>query len=168
MLATPYSLPACMARCALASFVEAIIFMDWRGFGDATEHDAHKISDGSQILRTGGTYLGDFLNVPNRLQPQLNLTKSCHVPRTSGSSAQNLWLRSHAPQCAPGKHVCKLVMEGRINKRARRLLSRRTRRNCQVDEQPLCFRPNPERRGRPVAERWLRSLSDKRRLKYLR
>ena len=28
-LATPYSLPACIARCALDSFVDAIIFMDY-------------------------------------------------------------------------------------------------------------------------------------------
>lgn len=34
------------------------------------------------------THLGDLLNIPHRLETQLNLTKGRHVTRTSGCSAQ--------------------------------------------------------------------------------
>lgn len=45
-LAIPYSFPACIARCAFASFVEAIIFMDYAtvrktectGYGELLRH----------------------------------------------------------------------------------------------------------------------------------
>ncbi len=57
-LASPYSLPACIALCAFASFVEAIIFIDYRKCVSRYSVNIEFITD-----------LGDFLDISDGLEP---------------------------------------------------------------------------------------------------
>jgi hypothetical protein len=57
-----------MARCAFASLVDAIIFIDCARLNHrpALEHEK-------------AAYLGDFLNISDRLEPQLDFAEGGHV-----------------------------------------------------------------------------------------
>jgi hypothetical protein len=74
-LATPYSFALVMERWALASFVDAIIFIDYISNGIKFESQCH---------RTPQAHLCDFLNVSHRLEAHLNLAKGGHATGVGG------------------------------------------------------------------------------------
>ena len=90
-LAMPYSLPAFMARCAFASLVDAIIFIDYarQQLNTVPQHEK-------------ATYLGDFLNVSDRLEPQLYFAEGGHVAGILGVTVSLLC--GEASDGLPGKH----------------------------------------------------------------
>jgi hypothetical protein len=72
-LASPYDLPAPMARWAFTIFVDAIIFIDCG--------HTQLLTVSSDAPRRTKTDLCDFLNVSDRLETKLNLPQRRHVAR---------------------------------------------------------------------------------------
>ena len=94
-LAIPYSLPVFMARCALASLVDAIIFID---YSSKTQY--------SPARDEKAPYFGDFLNVSDRLEPQLDFAEGSHIARILGASAVTVSLLcGETSDGLSGKHV---------------------------------------------------------------
>jgi len=71
-----------MALCAFASLLDAIIFIDYAKYGQI------QIFPGA-----GRADLCDFLDVPDRLETQLNFTKGGHVPGAGWGGAKHWRVR---------------------------------------------------------------------------
>jgi len=85
-----------MARCAFASLVDAIIFIDY-----ARQQLNHRPVLGCKKA----TYFGDFLDVSDRLEPQLDFTEGGHVSGILWASTVTVsLLYGETSDGLPGKH----------------------------------------------------------------
>lgn len=73
-----------MARWALASLLDAIIFIDCTNKNKISINSSHRVA----------SYLGDFLDVLDRPETQLNLAQDGHVPGIGGASTEGCRLGS--------------------------------------------------------------------------